>query len=129
MQVIAQGVTVNHKISYVKNSQYWFIIEFDYADTGIVPVFQYTVQINPIQANFFRVQDLLQKLFQTIDPVNVPQTQGTQPTSSNNNQVQLPSGGFRSTGGGLRSEPERTVVIDENGNETQVPVGQGQLFP
>jgi len=72
VQVIANGVTISRTVSYVKNSQYWFIIEFNYADLGIVPVFQYTVQINPIYANYFRLQDLLQKLSQTIDPVNIP---------------------------------------------------------
>lgn len=74
--VIANGVTIKTTVSYVKNSQYWFMISFDYADTGLTPVFQYTVQINPIYANYFRPQDLIQKLYQTIDPVNIPKPDG-----------------------------------------------------
>jgi len=74
--VIANGVTVTATVSYVKNSQYWFIIRFDYKDTGLTPVFQYTVQLNPIYAASFRSQDMTQRLFQTIDPANIPNTAG-----------------------------------------------------
>jgi len=52
------------------NSQYWFIITFDFGAIGIVPVFQYTVQINPIYAASFSTTDLIQKIYRTIDPVN-----------------------------------------------------------
>ena len=124
VQVIAQGVTISRTVSYVKNSQYWFIIEFNYADLGIVPVFQYTVQINPIYAEYFRLQDLLQKISQIIDPINLPQPGGI-PIS--NEMPQLPSGGFQISG--LRREPDSTEVIDESGSSVSLPVNENLLFP
>jgi len=74
--VIANGVTVTSSVSYVRNSQYWFLIKFSFPDVGLTPVFQYTVQFNPAYANYFTPQTMVQRLFQTIDPVNIPKTEG-----------------------------------------------------
>ena len=121
VNTIASGVQIQHSVSYVKNSQFWFIIEFNYADTGLTPVFQYTVQLNPQYANFFRIQDLMQpKLFQTIDPVNIPDVGGA-PKTSNTVSGEVPQrpGNLQSVRDGsedppiiVANLPPREEVID-----------------
>ncbi len=52
---------------YIVDSQYWFLTTFTFPNAGFIPDFQFTVQINPIYANFFSSADLLQKISVTIN--------------------------------------------------------------
>jgi len=59
---------VNINTEYVINSQYWFIIYFDFNGASFIPSFQFTVQINPLYAQYFNAADMTQKVSGTINP-------------------------------------------------------------
>ena len=42
------------------NSQYWFVITFDFGTAAFIPDFQFTVRINPIHALYFTSSDMSQ---------------------------------------------------------------------
>ncbi len=51
---------------YILDSQYWFLTTFTFPSATFIPDFQFTVQINPIYANYFTSADLTQKISVTI---------------------------------------------------------------
>jgi len=62
-------ITVNSRFTtitvtqqFLNNSQYWFIISFNFSDAASIPTFEYTIRINPIHANFFTITDMVQLL-------------------------------------------------------------------
>ena len=48
---------------FVQDSQYWFVINFDFSSLSMIPTFEFTVQINPIHATYFTDADMKQKLY------------------------------------------------------------------
>jgi hypothetical protein len=113
VKVLAQGVTITTAVSYVLNSQYWFIIDFSYPDAGIVPVFQFTVQINPKHAAQFSPADIVQKAYNTINPVTYP-------------VIQPPT--IVATGGDIASGPKPGGIIGQSGLNPR-PVAQQPASP
>lgn len=55
-------------VEFVTNSQYWFLITFDFAGSSFIPSFQFVIQINPIYANYFSAIDMTQKLTSALSP-------------------------------------------------------------
>jgi hypothetical protein len=55
-------------IEYVLYSQYWFVVSFTY-NTIIVPMFDYTIQINPKYASYFSSADMNQVVTRSVSPV------------------------------------------------------------
>jgi len=72
VNIVSPGVTITYTTQYVLNSQYWFIIVFNYGAVGIVPEFNYTVRINPIHSSYFNAADMAQVASNSINPVSYP---------------------------------------------------------
>ncbi len=53
---------------FVQDSQYWFVINFDFSSLSMIPTFEFTVQINPIHATYFTAADMKQKLYMALSP-------------------------------------------------------------
>jgi hypothetical protein len=54
------GITTTQ--TFINNTQYWFVLTFNFPTATFVPTFEYTVKINPIHATFFTAQDMAQVL-------------------------------------------------------------------
>ena len=54
--------TISYTQQFLNNSQYWFIISFNFPDANSIPTFEFTIRINPIHANFFTLGDMAQLL-------------------------------------------------------------------
>lgn len=83
VKVVSSYASATASVSFVTNSQYWFLITFDFTGAPFIPNFQFTVQINPIHANYFTAPDMAQKLVGAVD------AQGTTPFAP----IAPPSGG------------------------------------
>jgi hypothetical protein len=70
VNVVSTYAGVTTYVEYVLNSQYWFVLTFDFTGAAFIPSFQFTVQINPIHANFFNSADMAQKLSGVINPTS-----------------------------------------------------------
>lgn len=68
VNIVSTYSSATASVSYVLNSQYWFLITFDFSGAAFIPSFQFTVQINPIYATYFSSADMAQKLFSAISP-------------------------------------------------------------
>ena len=55
-------------MSYIPKSTYQFFIEFDFHGTFSIPVFTFSVQINPDYASYFSSEDLAQLKVLRVDP-------------------------------------------------------------
>ena len=58
----SQFATITTTQQYVSNTQYWFLITFDFTAASSVPTFEFTIKINPVQASFFTAADMTQLL-------------------------------------------------------------------
>jgi hypothetical protein len=68
---------VSYALSYVLNSQYWFLVEFNY-NSKVNPTFQFKIQLNLKYANYFTSADMAQSVTGTISSIQYP----SQPTKS-----------------------------------------------
>ena len=59
---------------FVTDSQYWFVINFDFSSLSMIPTFEFTVQINPIHARYFTPVDMKQKLYMALSPNTIYQS-------------------------------------------------------
>jgi hypothetical protein len=62
VQVVSSFATITTTTEYVANSQYWFVISFNFGAIAFIPNFQFTVQLNPVYAASFSSTDMAQKL-------------------------------------------------------------------
>jgi hypothetical protein len=62
VQVASTYATITATTEYVANSQYWFVITFNFGATAFIPDFQFIIQINPTYASYFSSADMAQKL-------------------------------------------------------------------
>jgi hypothetical protein len=67
VKIVSSFPSATASVSFVTNSQYWFLITFDFTGADFIPTFQFTVQINPIYATYFTSADMAQKLVSSID--------------------------------------------------------------
>jgi len=68
VNIVSSFSSASATVSYITNSQYWFLITFDFTGAAFIPTFQFTVQINPIHANYFSSADMAQRLVSAISP-------------------------------------------------------------
>lgn len=54
------GITTTQ--TFITNTQYWFVITFNFPTATFVPTFEFTIKINPIHATYFTAQDMAQVL-------------------------------------------------------------------
>jgi hypothetical protein len=76
VNIVSSYSSATASVSYVANSQYWFLITFDFTGAAFIPTFQFTVQINPTYATYFTSADMVQKLVSAISPQTTYQTTG-----------------------------------------------------
>ena len=66
------------KVSYVPNSNYQFVIEFDFISAFVTTAFTYVVQINKdFSDNCFSEDDLNQQIEWFVDPAKLAQNEET----------------------------------------------------
>jgi hypothetical protein len=68
VNIVSTYSAATASVSYITNSQYWFLITFDFSGAAFIPTFQFTVQIDPLYASSFTSADMAQKLSSTINP-------------------------------------------------------------
>lgn len=77
INVVSSYSSITTTIVYVANSQYWFLITFDFSGAPFIPTFQVTVQINPTYASSFSSNDMTQKLTFALSPQTAYQSIAT----------------------------------------------------
>lgn len=97
VKIVSSFASATASVSYVTDSQYWFLITFDFTGAAFIPTFQFTVQINPIHANYFTAADMAQKLVSAINA----QSQLASPSAGASGGMAVaaprgPAGGFGS---------------------------------
>ena len=70
--IIPNNLGITSTIEYIDYSQYWFVIKFKYA--GIMPSFQYKIQINPKYSSYFTAKDMRQGFANSVDTTKYPST-------------------------------------------------------
>lgn len=68
MKVISSTIVPGVRVEYIPKSKFQYLAEFDFHGTISIPVFKFTVQINPKYASFFSKEDLQQVEIINIDP-------------------------------------------------------------
>lgn len=68
IKVIRSDIIPGVRVSYVPKSTYQFYIEFDFHGTFSIPVFTFSIQINPDYQSFFSQEDMAQIKVLTVDP-------------------------------------------------------------
>jgi hypothetical protein len=68
VNMVSTFTAATSSVQYVANSQYWFLVTFDFTGASFIPTFQFTVQINPIYASYFTSADMAQKLVSALSP-------------------------------------------------------------
>jgi hypothetical protein len=68
--IIPNNLGITATIEYIDYSQYWFVIKFRYA--GIMPSFQYKIQINPKYSSYFTAKDMTQGFANSVDTTKYP---------------------------------------------------------
>ena len=68
VKVVKSSVVPGVRVSYVPKSRYQFYIEFEFNGLFAIPVFQFTVQINPDFARYFSPEDMAQLQVINVDP-------------------------------------------------------------
>ncbi len=53
---------ITYTQQFIPNTQYWFVITFNFGAAQTIPSFQFTVRINPIYASYFTNIDMQQSL-------------------------------------------------------------------
>ena len=90
VNVASSFAAVTTSIEYITSSQYWFLITFNFAGASFIPSFQFTVQINPIYANYFSAVDMTQKLTSSINPQTI-YSAAVSPTATRNTRARTSS--------------------------------------
>lgn len=68
VKVIKSDIVPGVRVSYIPKSTYQFYIEFDFNGTFSIPVFTFSIQINPDYAQYFSKEDMAQIKVLTVDP-------------------------------------------------------------
>lgn len=63
VQVVSAFSSITTTVEYVANSQYWFVVSFNFGAVPFIPNFQFTIQINPQYATNFSSADMAQVLY------------------------------------------------------------------
>lgn len=71
VNTVSNFATITNTVEYVANSQYWFVITFDFGSVPFIPTFQFTVQINPTYASYFSAADMAQKVGTSISSTSL----------------------------------------------------------
>lgn len=77
MLIIPNNLGITATVEYIDYSQYWFVIKFRYA--GIMPSFQYKVQINPKYSSYFTSKDMTQGFVNSVDTTKYPSSSSAIP--------------------------------------------------
>lgn len=68
IKVTKSSVVPGVRVSFIPRSRFQFLIEFDFNGLFAIPVFQFSVQINPEMKQYFSAEDMAQLQLVTIDP-------------------------------------------------------------
>ena len=68
IKVIKSDIVPGVSVEYIPNSKYQFLVEFNFFSTSAIPVFTFTIQLNPKFRSFFSQQDMDQVEIVNIDP-------------------------------------------------------------
>ena len=68
VKVIKSDIIPGVRVSYLPKSTYQFFIEFEFHGTFSIPVFTFSIQINPDYKQYFSTEDLAQIKVLTVDP-------------------------------------------------------------
>lgn len=70
--MIPNNLGISYSIQYVLNSQYWFVLVFNYGSSGITPTFEFKVQLNFKYATYFTSADMAQNVTGSIKSTEYP---------------------------------------------------------
>lgn len=68
VRVIDSSVVPGIRVNYLPKSKYQFLTEFEFNGLFSIPVFTFSVQINPDYAKYFSKEDMAQIEVKKIDP-------------------------------------------------------------
>ena len=68
VKVIKADIVPGVKVSYILKSKYQFYIEFEFHGTFSIPVYEFTVQINPEFGSYFSEADMSQVVTIQVNP-------------------------------------------------------------
>lgn len=71
IKVIKSDVVPDIRVSFVPKSRYQFYIEFEFNGLFAIPVFQFTVQLNPEFKQYFSAEDMAQLQLLELDPATL----------------------------------------------------------
>lgn len=62
ININSQFTAITATQTYIANTQYWFVITFNFPTATFVPTFEFTLKINPLYATYFTSADMAQVL-------------------------------------------------------------------
>lgn len=71
------------RVSYVPKSKYQFYVEFEFHGIFSIPVFEFTIQINPNYKQYFSSADMAAVKHMTVDPAVLASADDSNDSGSN----------------------------------------------
>lgn len=68
VKVIKSSVVPGVRVSFIPKSRFQFLVEFDFNGLFAIPVFHFSVQINPEMREYFTAEDMAQIQIVNVDP-------------------------------------------------------------